>query len=265
MELVDSGLISADDLHLIHVTKNPAEAMEHIDRFYRIFHSYRFVRDAIVIRLNTHLPAQWVEHLERDFFRPDPARGRMVQSGPLPDEADEPHLDRLPRLIFPIKRGNYGRLRLLIDRINQTPSRTYSPPPMSDALPAWLIPLIFGLMGACIGSFLNVVIYRTPLGISVNDPARSFCPECEEAIPWYLNIPVLSWLALRGKSACFAERASASAIASRDELQLIINGQPHDWSMLFHRATDKAVISGAPSPLTGKRSLPAPSPCARTG
>jgi len=52
----------------------------------------------------------------------------MVQSGPLPDEADEPHLDRLPRLIFPIKRGNYGRLRLLIDRINQTPSRTYSPP-----------------------------------------------------------------------------------------------------------------------------------------
>lgn len=71
---------------------------------------------------------------------------------------------------------------------------------MSDGLPAWLIPLIFGLMGACIGSFLNVVIYRTPLGISVNDPARSFCPECEEAIPWYLNIPVLSWLALRGKS-----------------------------------------------------------------
>lgn len=128
MELVDSGLISADDLHLIHVTKNPAEAMEHIDRFYRIFHSYRFVRDAIVIRLNTHLPAQWVEHLERDFSDLILPGGRMVQSGPLPDEADEPHLDRLPRLIFPIKRGNYGKLRLLIDRINQTPSRTYSPP-----------------------------------------------------------------------------------------------------------------------------------------
>lgn len=79
---------------------------------------------------------------------------------------------------------------------------------MSDALPAWLIPLIFGLMGACIGSFLNVVIYRTPLGISVNDPARSFCPECEEPIPWYLNIPVLSWLTLRGKSACCGTRIS---------------------------------------------------------
>lgn len=55
---------------------------------------------------------------------------------------------------------------------------------------------------ACIGSFLNVVIYRVPLGISINDPARSFCPECDEPIPWYLNIPVFSWLFLRGKSAC---------------------------------------------------------------
>ena len=69
-----------------------------------------------------------VEHLERDFSDLILPGGRMVQSGPLPDEADEPHLDRLPRLIFPIKRGNYGKLRLLIDRINQTPSRTYSPP-----------------------------------------------------------------------------------------------------------------------------------------
>ncbi len=128
VELVDSGLISADDLHLIHVTKNPAEAREHIDRFYRIFHSYRFVGDSIVIRLNAQLPAQWVEHLERDFSDLILPGGKMIQSGPLPDEADEPHLDRLPRLVFPIKRGNYGRLRLLIDRINQTPSRTYSPP-----------------------------------------------------------------------------------------------------------------------------------------
>ena len=102
--------------------------MEHIDRFYRIFHSYRFVGDSIVIRLNAQLPAQWVEHLERDFSDLILPGGKMIQSGPLPDEADEPHLDRLPRLVFPIKRGNYGRLRLLIDRINQTPSRTYSPP-----------------------------------------------------------------------------------------------------------------------------------------
>lgn len=66
----------------------------------------------------------------------------------------------------------------------------------------WLLPLFFALFGACIGSFLNVVIYRLPLGLSVNEPRRSFCPTCKAPIPWYLNLPVLSWVMLRGRSAC---------------------------------------------------------------
>ena len=66
----------------------------------------------------------------------------------------------------------------------------------------WLLPLFFALFGACIGSFLNVVIYRLPLGLSVNEPRRSFCPTCKAAIPWYLNLPIISWLMLRGRSAC---------------------------------------------------------------
>ena len=70
-----------------------------------------------------------MEHLERDFADLILPGGRMVQTGPLPDEADEPHLDKLPRIAFPIRRGNYGRLRLLIDRINEAPSRTYTPAP----------------------------------------------------------------------------------------------------------------------------------------
>ena len=69
--------------------------------------------------------------------------------------------------------------------------------------------LVF-LMGAGIGSFLNVVIYRLPRGISVNNPRRSFCPACQKQIPWWQNIPVISWLMLRGKcSAC------GSGIAAR--------------------------------------------------
>jgi len=54
-------------------------------------------------------------------------------------------------------------------------------------------------MGASIGSFLNVVIYRVPHGMSVRKPARSFCPSCKNQIAWYDNIPLVSWIVLRGK------------------------------------------------------------------
>ena len=55
-------------------------------------------------------------------------------------------------------------------------------------------------MGACIASFLNVVIWRVPRGESIVRPA-SHCPKCNAAIKWYQNIPILSWLALRGRCA----------------------------------------------------------------
>ncbi|MEO5722207.1 MAG: prepilin peptidase [Chthoniobacterales bacterium] len=57
------------------------------------------------------------------------------------------------------------------------------------------------LMGAVVGSFLNVCIYRLPLDLSVNEPKRSYCPACKKQIPWHQNIPLLSWLFLRGRCA----------------------------------------------------------------
>lgn len=79
---------------------------------------------------------------------------------------------------------------------------------MPDLFPSWLAPLAFTLFGACIGSFLNVAIYRTPLGLALGDPARSFCPSCKTPIPWYLNMPVISWMALRGRCANCKARIS---------------------------------------------------------
>jgi leader peptidase (prepilin peptidase)/N-methyltransferase len=53
-------------------------------------------------------------------------------------------------------------------------------------------------LGCIIGSFLNVCIYRMPLGLSIVSPP-SHCPHCKYAIPFYLNIPLVTWLALRGR------------------------------------------------------------------
>ena len=55
-------------------------------------------------------------------------------------------------------------------------------------------------LGACIASFLNVVIWRMPRGESIVSPP-SHCPKCDAPIKWWQNIPIISWLALRGKCA----------------------------------------------------------------
>jgi len=61
--------------------------------------------------------------------------------------------------------------------------------------------LLFGTgsIGASIGSFLNVCVYRIPVGLTVTEPRRSFCPHCRHQVAAHDNIPILSWLWLRGR------------------------------------------------------------------
>lgn len=61
-----------------------------------------------------------------------------------------------------------------------------------------VIYILVGLLGLCVGSFLNVVIYRIPNEMSLAKPA-SHCPQCNYQLHWYDNIPVLSYLILGGK------------------------------------------------------------------
>ncbi|PMP96094.1 MAG: prepilin peptidase [Thermodesulfobacterium geofontis] len=60
--------------------------------------------------------------------------------------------------------------------------------------------LIF-IFGLCIGSFLNVIIYRWSRGLSIRNPLFSFCPHCGNILKWYHNIPIISYIILRGKCA----------------------------------------------------------------
>jgi leader peptidase (prepilin peptidase) / N-methyltransferase len=57
------------------------------------------------------------------------------------------------------------------------------------------------VLGAAVGSFLNVCIYRWPVDLSINKPRRSFCPACKQPIPWYQNLPLISWILLGGRCA----------------------------------------------------------------
>jgi leader peptidase (prepilin peptidase) / N-methyltransferase len=68
---------------------------------------------------------------------------------------------------------------------------------MSD-IPSWVWLIYAGVFGAVIGSFLNVVVYRLPIGQSIVTPP-SKCPQCGERLRWFDNVPIFGWLLLGGR------------------------------------------------------------------
>jgi uncharacterized protein (TIGR00730 family) len=115
--LLRNQLISEDDLHLYQITDDPGQAAKWITRFYRNFHSSRFVKDLLVIRLQRLPSAGVIKGLNQDFA--DIIAGHKVQvTAALPEEQEDQDCPAMPRIAFGFNRRDYGRLRQLIDALN---------------------------------------------------------------------------------------------------------------------------------------------------
>ncbi len=115
--LLDRRMICPEDMRLLYRTDSAQAAVEHILTFYRNYHSMRYVRNKLVLRVNQALSSQRLAELNAEF--PDIlAEGEITQSVALPEEHDDPAILQLPRLVFRFNRRDFGRLRHLIDAIN---------------------------------------------------------------------------------------------------------------------------------------------------
>jgi hypothetical protein len=117
-DLLDRGLISPTDFHLFHITHDPDEARRVITQFYRNFHSYRWVRQRMVIRIQKKLTTAALADLNKRFdslFAVD----AIVQTGALPEERDEQAVAKLPRLVLTPHKRDFGAIRVFLDAINE--------------------------------------------------------------------------------------------------------------------------------------------------
>jgi hypothetical protein len=118
-ELEVSGYIDPLDLELLVVVHTVEEAIAIIDRFYSGFHSLRYVKEKLVLRIRSALSEGRLQALAEAFSDLLVPGGKFQQTGPLPEEADEPALADLPRLILDFNRRSFARLRLFIDAVNE--------------------------------------------------------------------------------------------------------------------------------------------------
>ncbi len=116
-DLLERGYISPADLSLYRITDDPAEAVREVTQFYRVYHSQRYVRGDLVLRLRRPLTDATLAAIRADFADLL-ASGDFEPTASLPEEANEPALADLPRLRFRGVRNEQGRLRQLINRIN---------------------------------------------------------------------------------------------------------------------------------------------------
>ena len=108
---------SSEDLNLYHIAGNVDEAVRLITRFYRNYHSMRFVREALVMRLRHPLSPTAIDALNEDFA--DIIVGQKIHAiEPTPEEREDHQFLELPRIAMEFNRKDYGRLRQMIDVLN---------------------------------------------------------------------------------------------------------------------------------------------------
>jgi hypothetical protein len=116
--MLSRGYISGREFSFFKIMHDVESAIAEIKDFYRNFHSYRFVKKNLIIRLN-HSPAPSMIDKLNQTFADILDEGKIAQTEPSPEEADDPDILHLPRLSVPFNRKDFARLRELIDAINR--------------------------------------------------------------------------------------------------------------------------------------------------
>jgi uncharacterized protein (TIGR00730 family) len=117
--ILGKALIDPEDLSIFRITDRIEDAVEEIDSFYRVYHSARTIRNRLVIRTRFPISDVDLDALSADFA--DVLRGKpVVRREPYEEEHDEPATLALPRLVLHFDMKRYGRLRQLINRLNQS-------------------------------------------------------------------------------------------------------------------------------------------------
>ena len=129
-QLMADGLISPEDTGLYFITDDPRAGVEHIQRFYRNYHSLRYIKDDLILRIR-HAPTPAELAALCDEFADIIVGGTMLVRSSIEADMDTALVPEMPRLMFRFDRRSLARLRLLIDRLNTLPSL----PPMESEAP----------------------------------------------------------------------------------------------------------------------------------
>ena len=120
-QLLSRGLISNHDLRLYKITDDLDEAVRELSHFYSNYHSVRYSKDDLIMRLHRKPSDEQLDQINRQF-KDILISGVFKISGPLAAERDEPTLSNLHRLVFHFNKRDHGRLRELIDYLNDLPA-----------------------------------------------------------------------------------------------------------------------------------------------